>query len=80
MQTLPFLRESCNVAGMTSVQSAARFQFFGLILMSVALGMVLLTVFDKWLRGDSFAWWLLLAALNVFAISTNCMVLLKRIP
>ena len=57
-----------------------RWQFFGIILMSVALGGALLTAFDKWLRGDSFVWWLLLAVMFVFAISTNCMALLKRIP
>jgi hypothetical protein len=67
---------------MTSTPSklTTRWQFFGLILMSVALGGMLLTAFDKWLRGDSFVWWLLLAVMFVFAISTNSLMLLKRIP
>jgi hypothetical protein len=67
---------------MTSAPSklATRWQFFGLILMSVALGGALLTAFDSWLRGYSFVWWLLLAVIFVFAISTNSMALLKRFP
>jgi hypothetical protein len=67
--------------GMTvPLRSATRWLFFAIILMSVALGGALLTSFDEWLRGGSFVWWLLLAVMFVFAISTNCVALLKRIP
>ena len=79
---LPFLRDSWNVAGTTPTPSkaATRWQFIGVILMSVALGMFFATILDNWLRGESFIWWLLLAGVFIFAISTNTFAILKRIP
>jgi hypothetical protein len=67
---------------MTSTPSKAMtcWHLFGLILMSVAFGVMLFTALDKWFRGDSIVWWLVLAVVFVFAISTNSILLLKRIP
>ena len=47
--------------------------------MCVSFGMLLLTAFERWLRGQPFLWWLLLVLLMVFAISALSMTLLKRI-
>jgi hypothetical protein len=60
-------------------KSAARGQFVGVILMSVGLGTLIITAFDKWLRGESFVWWLLLSVLFVISIITVSMTVLKRI-
>jgi hypothetical protein len=63
----------------TPSRSATRWQFIGLILMSVALGGGLLTALEKWLRGESIVWYLVLPVLFVLAISMNAVALMKRI-
>jgi hypothetical protein len=63
----------------TPTKSVMRWQFFGVMLMCVALGVLILTAFDNWLRGNSIVWWLLLVVIFVFAISANSMAILKRI-
>jgi len=63
----------------TPSRSATRWQFIGLILMSVALGGGLLTALEKWLRGESIVWYLVLPVLFVLAISMNAVTLMKRI-
>jgi hypothetical protein len=56
-----------------------RWQFVSTILMSVALGGMLLSALEAWLRGNSFVWWLGLSALFALTISVNTIRLLKRI-
>jgi len=56
-----------------------RWQFVSLILMSVALGGMLLSALESWLRGNSFGWWLGLSALFAFSITVQTVRLLKRI-
>jgi hypothetical protein len=65
---------------MTSASArATRWLFLALLLMCVSFGMLLLTAFESWLRGQPFLWWLLLVFLMVFAIFGVSMTLLKRI-
>jgi hypothetical protein len=54
-------------------------RFIALILLSVALGMMLVSTFEEWLRGHSFIWWLLLSALFVVAVCANAVAVMKRI-
>ena len=54
-------------------------QLVSTILMGVALGGMLLSALESWLRGNSFVWWLGLSALFVFTISVNTLAILKRI-
>jgi hypothetical protein len=54
-------------------------RLIGLILLSVALGMMLVTTLEEWLRGRSFIWWLLLAVLFVVAVGANALAVTKRI-
>jgi hypothetical protein len=54
-------------------------RLIGLILLSVALGMMLVTTLEEWLRGRSFIWWLLLAVLFVVAVGANAAAVTKRI-
>jgi hypothetical protein len=56
-----------------------RWQLVSTILMGVALGGMLLSGLENWLRGNSFVWWLGLSALFAFTISVNTVRLLKRI-
>jgi hypothetical protein len=65
---------------MTSASTrATRWLFLALLLMCVSFGMLLLTAFERWLRGQAFGWWLLLVLLMAFAISALSVTLLKRI-
>ena len=74
------LGKRCDAIGMTSASTrATRSLFLALLLMCFSFGMLLLTAFESWLRGQPFLWWLLLVLLMVFAISTLSMTLLKRI-
>jgi hypothetical protein len=54
-------------------------QLVSTIFMGVALGGILLSALENWLRGNSFVWWLGLSALFAFTISVNTVRLLKRI-
>lgn len=48
---------------------------------SIGLGMLLITVFDNWMRGYSISWWVMLALLSMFSIIVNALmlvVLIKR--
>jgi sterol desaturase/sphingolipid hydroxylase (fatty acid hydroxylase superfamily) len=54
-------------------------RLIGVILLSVALGMMLITTLEEWLRGRSFIWWLLLAVLFVVAVGANAAAVTKRI-
>jgi hypothetical protein len=45
----------------------------------VALGMMLITTLEEWLRGRSFIWWLLLSALFLVAVGANAAAVTKRI-
>ena len=54
-------------------------RLIGLILLSVALGMMLITTLEEWLHGRSFIWWLLLSALFVVAVGANAAAVTKRI-
>jgi hypothetical protein len=63
----------------TPSKTSTLWQIIAIVTMSVGLGVLFLTAFDKWLRGDSFIWWLALCAVFVFSISANVMALLKRI-
>jgi tellurite resistance protein TehA-like permease len=56
-----------------------RAQFLGLILMSVALGMLVTNAFDNWLRGYTVIWWLALILVNIFAIGAASITVAKRI-
>ena len=49
----------------------------GVIIMSVGLGTLLTTAFEKWLRGKSFVWWVLLVVMFVFSITTVSVALLQ---
>lgn len=46
---------------------------------SVGLGMLLITVFDSWMRGYSIFWWVMLALLSMFSILINALMLVVRI-
>ena len=59
--------------------NTTRWQLIGIILMSIGLGALFMTILDRVLRGESFVWWLVLAVLFIFAITTNAMALFKRI-
>jgi hypothetical protein len=54
-------------------------RLIGLILLSIALGMMLITTLEEWLRGRSFIWWLLLSVLFVVAVGANALAVTKRI-
>jgi len=54
-------------------------RLIGIILLSVALGMMLITTLEEWLHGRSFIWWLLLSALFVVAVGANAAAVTKRI-
>jgi hypothetical protein len=54
-------------------------QLVSTILMGVALGGMLVSALESWLRGNSFVWWLGLSALFVLTISVNTARLMKRI-
>src|SRR5580704_3393938 len=54
-------------------------RLIGLILLSVALGMMLITTLEEWLRDRSFVWWLLLSALFLVAVGANAAAVTKRI-
>jgi hypothetical protein len=43
-------------------------RLIGIILLSVALGMMLITTLEEWLHGRSFIWWLLLSLLFIVAV------------
>ncbi|MBR0995559.1 hypothetical protein JQ580_33115 [Bradyrhizobium japonicum] len=48
---------------------------------SIGLGMLLITVFDNWMRGYSISWWIMLALMSIFSILINALmlvVLIKR--
>jgi hypothetical protein len=64
----------------TPSRTATRWQFIGLILISVALGAGLINIFEKWLRGESIVWYLVLPVLFIMLICMNAMALMKRIP
>ena len=46
---------------------------------SIGLGMLLITVFDNWMRGYSIFWWVILALLAMFSILINALMLVVRI-
>jgi hypothetical protein len=54
-------------------------RLIGVILLSVALGMMLTTTLEEWLRGRSFVWWLLLSLLFVVAVAANATAVTKRV-
>jgi hypothetical protein len=54
-------------------------RLIGVILLSVALGMMLTTTLEEWLRGHSFVWWLLLSLLFVVAVAANAAAVTKRV-
>ncbi|MGA3139414.1 MAG: hypothetical protein ABSD09_11090 [Xanthobacteraceae bacterium] len=54
-------------------------RLIGIILLSVALGMMLTTTLEEWLRGRSFIWWLLLSLLFIVAVGANAWAVTKRI-
>ncbi len=54
-------------------------RLIGVILLSVALGMMLTTTLEEWLRGRSFVWWLLLSLLFVVAVAANAAAVTKRV-
>jgi hypothetical protein len=58
--------------------TAKRWQLFGIIILSVALGVLFLTAFEKWLRGDSFVVWAILVVVFAFVITLNSRMLLKQ--
>lgn len=62
-----------------SPKAPARLQFVGIIFMSIGLGVLLMTALDKWFRGDSMVWWLVLVALFAFVISVNSVTVMKRL-
>jgi hypothetical protein len=63
----------------TPSRTILAWQFVGIILMGVALGGMLLSAFENWLRGNSFVWWLGLSAVFVFSITAQTVRLLKQI-
>lgn len=56
-----------------------RWFLFNVIGTSVGLGMLLITVFDNWMRGYSIFWWVMLALLSIFSILINALMLVVRI-
>ena len=56
-----------------------RWRFFGTIVLSVFLGMLLVAAFEKWLRGHSYVWWLFFLAVIVFAIFSVSKTLLRHL-
>lgn len=56
-----------------------RLLFAGSILMSISLGMLLLLVFENWLRGSSYLWWLSLAVLFILAILSLIVTIMTRL-
>lgn len=53
--------------------------FAGAILMSTSLGMLLLLVLEKWLRGGSYVGWLLLTLLLFLALLSVSLTIMTRI-
>jgi hypothetical protein len=56
-----------------------RWFLFNVIGTSIGLGMLLITVFDNWMRGYSIFWWVVLALLSMFSILVNALMLIVRI-
>lgn len=56
-----------------------RWFLFNVIGTSIGLGMLLITVFDNWMRGHSIFWWAMLALLSIFSILINALMLVVRI-
>jgi hypothetical protein len=56
-----------------------RWFLFNVIGTSIGLGMLLVTVFDNWMRGYSMFWWVILALLAMFSILINALMLVVRI-
>jgi hypothetical protein len=56
-----------------------RWFLFNVIGTSIGLGMLLITVFDNWMRGYSMFWWVILALLSMFSILINALMLIVRI-
>jgi hypothetical protein len=56
-----------------------RWFLFNVIGTSIGLGMLLITVFDNWMRGYSIFWWVILALLAMFSILINALMLVMRI-
>jgi uncharacterized protein (DUF58 family) len=56
-----------------------RWFLFNVIGTSIGLGMLLVTVFDNWMRGYSIFWWVILALLAMFSILINALMLVVRI-
>ncbi|MET4455431.1 uncharacterized protein (DUF58 family) [Bradyrhizobium sp. RT3b] len=56
-----------------------RWLLFNVIGTSVGLGMLLITVFDNWMRGYGIFWWVMLALLSIFSILVNALMLVVRI-
>jgi hypothetical protein len=46
---------------------------------SIGLGMLLITVFDNWMRGYSIFWWFMLALVSMFSILMNALMLVVQI-
>ena len=63
----------------TPTVRTVRVQFFSLILMSIGLGMLIITALDNWLRGYTVIWWLALITVIIFAIGTASIAVVKRI-
>jgi hypothetical protein len=59
--------------------SQMRWFLFNVIGTSIGLGMLLITVFDNWMRGYSIFWWVVLALLSMFSILVNALMLIVRI-
>jgi hypothetical protein len=66
---------------MTSIpsRSATLGRLIGLILLSVALGMMLVTALEEWLSGRSFLWWLLLSVMFLVSVCANAVAVTKRV-
>ena len=56
-----------------------RWFLLNVIGMSIGLGMLLITLFDNWMRGYSIFWWVMLALLSMFSILINALMLVVRI-
>ncbi|MGY4354614.1 uncharacterized protein (DUF58 family) [Bradyrhizobium sp. i1.3.6] len=56
-----------------------RWFLFNVIGTSIGLGMLLITVFDNWMRGYSIFWWVMLALLTMLSILINALMLVVRI-
>ncbi|MGY4300448.1 hypothetical protein ACVWXN_008543 [Bradyrhizobium sp. i1.4.4] len=52
-----------------------RWFLFNVIGTSIGLGMLLITVFDNWMRGYSIFWWVMLALLTMLSILINALML-----